>query len=224
MKFLLLTKRDPWSKYAGSILRCLSADAGWCLGAVGDPLPQELLNSSGEAPYLLSFLSPWIVPASVLARTKLALNFHPGSTRYPGIGCYNFALYEGASEYGTVVHHMSSRVDSGALLEERLFPVFASDTVESLKLRTMVVMLALFHDIVSTIIARDPLPLSSSEWKRPPFTRRKLNDLAEIRADMTPDEIARRVRATTYPGYPGPSLTMGGVRFFAPVPDRAPLA
>jgi hypothetical protein len=32
------------------------------------------------------------------------------------------------------------------------------------------------------------------------------------------------VRATTYPGYPGPEMTVDGKRIVYPVPEREPIA
>jgi methionyl-tRNA formyltransferase len=160
----------------------------------------------------------------VLTRSGTSINFHPASVDYPGIGCYNFALYDEAPEFGAVCHHMLAKVDTGTVIEERRFPLFPSDTVESLKLRTMVTMLAMFHDICSLIAASSPLPVAERQWARKAFTRKQMEALKEIDAEMSPEEIARRVRAGTYPGYPGPSLSVGGHRFYYPVPDRPPLA
>ena len=46
---------------------------------------------------LISYISTWIVPKAVLAKTKRwNINFHPGSLEYPGIGCFNFAIFDSA--------------------------------------------------------------------------------------------------------------------------------
>lgn len=222
-KVLLLTKRDRWSETAGAIAKGLFGESlVWERGDRGDPLPDDLAWHRPDA--LVSFLSPWIVPAALIEASGLAINFHPGSRHYPGTGCYNFALYEGAAEYGAVAHHMAPAVDTGAIFDERRFCVFDSDTVETLKLRTMAIMLAMFQDAMTAIRAGRPLPPADIAWSRPPFTRRQLNDLAVIDPTMCGDEIARRARAMTYPGAPGPALTIGGIRFAAEVPRRPPLA
>jgi methionyl-tRNA formyltransferase len=219
---LLLTKRDWWSRQATSVASGLfGANLTAHEGAPGDPLPDIDPNRSD---IVLSFLSPWIVPASVLGRSRISLNFHPGSRNYPGIGCYNFALYEGATKYGCVCHHMVSRVDRGNILHERLFDVSPDDTVESLKLRTMIVMLALFHEVVGDLAARRPLPSPGTGWGREPFKRRELEALREVDLTMSREEIERRVRATTYPGYPGAVVRLHGVEFHASAAKRDPIA
>lgn len=221
--FILLAKQDAFSRQAALIAQLLFGDRLETFdGKVGDPLPGRVAAARPQA--LISFLSPWIVPQPLLDGSALAINFHPASTDYPGIGCYNFALYEEASEYGAVCHHMLAKVDTGAIVEERRFPVFPQDSVESLKLRTMVTMLAMFHDLCSLLAAGRPLPASAATWSRRPFTRRQMNELRRIDPAMAPDEVARRVRAMTYPGYPGPSVTLGDRTFYHPVPQRPPLA
>jgi methionyl-tRNA formyltransferase len=220
---ILLAKTDRFSREAQSVAEAIFGERlASFTGSVGDALPEDVPEASPA--WLISFLSPWVVPATVLDRAGTAINFHPASVDYPGIGCYNFALYDDAAEFGAVCHHMLPKVDSGVVIEERRFPVFPSDSVETLKLRTMVTMVAMFHDICCLIATGTALPVAERQWSRKPYTRRGMNALRELTPDMPPEEVARRVRAMTYPGYPGPSMRISGKTFFYPVPDRPPIA
>lgn len=220
---ILLAKTEAFSQQARTIAEVLFGDRLAAFhGRVGDPLPQEVVD--GRPAFLISFLSPWIVPAAVLDNAGVSINFHPAPVEYPGIGCYNFALYDGAKHFGAVCHHMLPKVDSGVVIEERLFPVFETETVETLKLRTMITMVAMFHDICSYIAVGQELPVAPRQWTRQAFTLRQMNALKIITPDMPPEEIARRIRAGVYPGYSGPSITVGGHTFYYPVPNRPPLA
>jgi methionyl-tRNA formyltransferase len=220
---VLLTKRDPWSQKAGQLAQIVFGDRlVWIQGTLGDPFPEQaMLPRMG---YLISYLSPWIVPRQVLDAAEVAINFHPASRDYPGIGCYNFCLYEKSSHFGAICHHMVEKVDSGKIIEERRFRVFEDETVETLKLRTMIVMLSLYHDIVSNIAVGLPLPQADESWSRRPFTRAQLNELCIISPEMGRDEVERRIRATVYPGRPGPTVMLGGRQFRYDVPNREPLA
>lgn len=200
---ILLTKQDEFSVQAASIARCVLGDVEHLSGKVGDAMP-ERLNQGAE--FLISFLSPWIIPQSVLSRCSTAINFHPASVEYPGTGCYNFALYEGATTYGATCHHMLAKVDTGPIILERRFPVFQADSVASLKLRTMVTMVSMFHDIACGIAQGQKLPAADVHWTRRAFTWREMEDLKELRPSMSENEISRRVRATDFPGYPGPYM------------------
>lgn len=225
MSVLLVSKTDEWSMKAQQLAQAVFPDdLRVFAGTRADPVPADLSRPHQHA-IILSFLSPWIIPRAALEQAGLAVNFHCGSTDYPGIGSYNFALYENAKEFGAICHHMEPKVDTGAIVAEHRFPIFESDTVEVLKLRTMAVMLGQFAGIVCRIAKGDRLHADPSlKWTRRPFTRKELELLTVITPAMSADEIARRVRATTYPGAGGPKVTLGGVEFRSPVPDRAPLA
>lgn len=222
MAILLLTKNDPWSALAAKLAHAMfGEELIWEKGNASDAAPASFSQPHRA---VISFLSPWIVPADVLEKSGLALNFHPGSCDYPGIGCYNFALYEEARQFGPVCHHMLAKVDSGTVVKEVLFPVLPADSVETLKLGTMVAMLALFHDIMGLLATGMPLPVSPRQWTRPAFTRWQLNALCEITPGMDEAEARRRIRATTYPGYPGPYLLKDGEKRYYPVPPGPALA
>jgi len=183
----------------------------FCLGKWGDPLSDEIHRWEGD--YIISYLSRWVVPEELLGRAKkAAINFHPASPEYPGIGCNNFALYENAKEYGVTCHHMATKVDTGRIVAVRRFPVYPEDNVASLLKRTYENQIALFFEIVQLMAEGRDLPLSSESWTRPPFTRKQFNELFKIRPDMGREEIARRVRAVSYGQYQ-PYVEIGGFRF-----------
>lgn len=223
-KVFLLSKQDRFSAEAAAIARAALGDRLIVFtGKVGDPYP----DLSGLVPgdTLISFLSPWIVRPQELERAGTAINFHPASVDYPGIGCYNFALYDGAAQFGAVCHHMLARVDTGRIVEERRFPLRPDDSVETLKLRTMEVMVAMFRDLIGPVARGEPLPAAAVHWTRAPYTRRQLEALKVITPDMDEAEVERRVRAVTYPGFSGAVLHRAdGTRHPYPVPDREPLA
>ncbi len=182
-----------------------------CLGKWGDPLPPDIRGWQGD--YILSYLSRWVVPADLLGgASKAAINFHPASPEYPGIGCNNFALYEDAKEYGVTCHHMAARVDTGTIIRVRRFPVFPQDDVESLLKRTYEHQMALFLEIAAIMAGGRDLPVSEERWTRPPFTRTQFNELFKITPEMGREEIARRVRAISYRHWQ-PYIELEGYRF-----------
>ncbi len=219
----LLTKRDVWSEQACKLGQAFFRDQlhTFC-AADRDPLPE--LPSTTANDMVLSFLCPWVLPKHFIERPKFALNFHPGSAGYPGIGCYNFALYDGAATYGAVCHYMEEKVDTGRILFEETFAVSPDETVETLKLRTRVAMLALFHRILGVISRGEAFPESTKPWSKQPTRLKDLVELRTILPEMDEEEVRRRVRATTYPGQPAPELVQGSSRIAFPVPNRLPLA
>ncbi len=183
----------------------------FCLGNWGDPLPPEARGWQGD--YIVSYLSRWVMPADLLARAhKAAINFHPASPDYPGIGCTNFALYEDAKEYGATCHHMASKVDTGRIIAVRRFPVYPEDNVDTLLRRTYENQIALFFEIVGLMAEGRDLPVSNEKWTRPPFTRKQFNELFVIEPGMSQDEIAHRIRAVSYRHW-RPYVEIEGFRF-----------
>jgi methionyl-tRNA formyltransferase len=182
-----------------------------CLGRWGDPLPQQALTWQGD--YIISYLSRWVVPAELLKRARrAAINFHPASPDYPGIGCNNFALYENSAQYGVTCHHMAQRVDSGEIIAVRRFPIQPEDDVAALLKRTYENQIALFLEIAPIMAEGRPLPSAGEGWTRAPFTRKEFNDLFRITPDMPKEEIARRIRAVSYDSY-RPYVEIGSHRF-----------
>jgi len=214
LRTLLLTKTTEWCNMAERYARAHLGDVQVFSGPTGSSFPTIAREWEGD--YMLSFVSPWIVPAETLRRArKASLNFHPGPPEYPGIGCYNFALYDEVSEYGVTFHPMAPAVDSGQIVAVRRFPVLGTDSVETLKDRSMTVMLELFYDIVSRLATGSALQVTDETWRRRPFRRRELNELGRVTPDMPPHEVLRRVRAMRYPGFPGDFVDLGGIRFDA---------
>lgn len=174
-------------------------------GSRHDPFPA--LPAEATYDWMLSYLSPWIVPASLLARVRgPAINFHPGPPEYPGIGCTNFAIYEGAQTYGVTCHEMASAVDTGRIVKVVRFPPYPTDTVLSITQRAYAHLATRCYEMVDRLLAGAPLPASEERWTRRPFRRSELDALCRLTTDMTQDEIQRRLRATTFPGYPPASF------------------
>lgn len=209
MSILFLAKYDkPFAKDAAELIELHIEDSEIVLGSIDDSFPKHLRAKSFD--YVISYISPWIVPQKVLNNTrKAAINFHPGPPEYPGIGCTNFAIYNGEKQFGVTVHNMKAKVDTGDIIHVEWFPIFDNDTVYSLTQRCYAFIYIAFIELFPLILSNSPLPRSKEVWAREPFTRKQLNELCVLKHDMSEDEIKRRIKATTYPGMPGASFLDG---------------
>lgn len=181
------------------------------LGEWGDPWPSEIDSWRGDL--LISYLSRWVFPDAALKNAKVAaINFHPAPPEYPGIGCNNLALYEEASEYGVTCHHMAPKVDTGAIIGVKRFPVFDTDDVASLLARTYDYQLILFYEVLSQVLSGKDLPTSDEQWKRAPITRREFQNIAKITLEMPMAEVAKRIRATKFGDWK-PTIEFQGFTF-----------
>ncbi len=192
---------DPHCQKAFDYVCDKSPDVTPMFGSWDDPLPQQYADAvhawSGDL--IISYLSRWIVPDETVSAASLhAINFHPASLDYPGIGCNNFALYDNASTYGATCHHIYPKVDTGPIISTREFPTRPSDDVASLLSRTYDEMLEMYFEIVDIVFAGEPLPKADRAWTRQPYTRDDLNQLMTLTPTMSASEVKRRVRATSF--------------------------
>ena len=198
LRVLFLSKKE--NEFARRAAQFVRDNFKNCLifeGGRKDPLPQHVLDWKGDL--LISFVSSWILPQSLLENAGLAaINFHPGSPEYPGTGCTNFAFYNNETEYGVTAHYMKAKVDSGNIIAVKRFPLKTEDTVYEVTQHCYQLLEEMFYEIMDCILHSKPLPASSEQWKRKPYTRKQLDDLCEIKPGMTEEEIERRIKATTY--------------------------
>ena len=186
-----------YAKVAAEFIRLHFEDPKIVFSKRSDPFPEELYEWKGDL--LISYLAQWVIPNRLLANADLAaINLHPGPPEYPGIGCTNFAIYNGEKEFGITCHHMLSKVDSGSIIAVRRFPVLDTDTVYSVTQRCYAEILHLFYELVSGVLLGKNLPESKETWTRKPYKRKELDELCELRPGMSDAEIQRRIRATTY--------------------------
>jgi methionyl-tRNA formyltransferase len=190
--------------YGGSVLSDGCAGAGWPYFEKYD--------------YLISYISPWVIHKRLLDIVQIAaINFHPGPPEYPGIGCTNFALYDGAGSFGITVHHMLPKVDTGKIIMVKRFPIAENETVWTLSQKCYAYIFAAFCEMLPLFKSGWDFPRYKDEevetWTREPYTRKQLDELCVITEDMSDEEVARRVRATTFPGMSGAFIEKGGRKF-----------
>jgi len=225
-KIIFLCKNTLFCDYAINILKTCFNENHLLIfkKSKNKKLPKNIKNFNFD--YIISFLCPLIIPKNILEKTKkAAINFHPGSPDYPGTGCYNFALYENSEKYGVTCHHMDENIDSGKIIMTSDFEIQKNETVESLKLKSMIHLLYIFEKIINLISQDKKLPISEKKWKRKAFTKKKLDNLCKIDPrKMSKKEIQRRIKSTTYPGAPGPYKILKNKKIPYPVPKKKPIA
>ena len=83
-----------------------------------EKLPQKIDQLNVD--YIICYRSYFILPKKIIESPKLyAINFHPGSPKYPGSGGINFSLYNDDKLFGVTVHLMEEKVDSGKILSTK---------------------------------------------------------------------------------------------------------
>tara|TARA_B100000674_G_scaffold487192_1_gene497071 strand:+ start:3496 stop:4158 length:663 start_codon:yes stop_codon:yes gene_type:complete len=207
----LTAANDPWANEATDFLRTKFENHNIYHSDWEQKFPPKLITWEGD--YIISFISRWIVPQKVLENAKLeCLNFHPGPPEYPGIGCTNFAIYEGASKFGVTCHRMHSKVDTGEILRTQSFPIGSNETIEKLHHKTRNALLDLFKDVLTQLAENKFTCTNLKTWTRKPFTRKQLDALGQIDVSMDSSEVSRRIRATSFKNWQ-PYIDFHGFRF-----------
>ena len=165
-------------------------------GAWGDPFPAAAADWSGD--WIVSYRARWIVPAALLERASLALNFHPGPPEYPGFAPVNWALYDGATTYGVTAHVMTSAVDAGRIVAVRWVPITPDDTVASLLARTYEALLGLCYETLDAALHGMMPEEPVAAWGPHRYTRAEFDALNRLTPEMNPAELQRRRRALTF--------------------------
>ena len=157
MKICFLAKIEkPGVEEAIAFTENITKDIDIFDGDTVNHFPEKVTRKNYDL--LISYISPWIVPEVVLDKTKRwNINFHPGPPEFPGIGCFNFAIFDSAKQFGATAHIMESKVDTGEIIGVKRFSMAEEETVESLSLKTYSALLSLYKDIISYIVINDDL-------------------------------------------------------------------
>ena len=170
-------------------------------------------NKKHSFDYTFSFLSKRILTKKFLDNTKfLNINFHPGPPEYPGIGCYNFALYNGEAYYGCTVHEMNEKIDSGKIIAVNKFKINERN-IGSLISQTYAEMKKQYIHTLKLVKKNKFFFNEKIKWSKNLKTRKDLNKLAEINIGMEKKEIIRRIAATHYKRGHGPFLKIKNLKF-----------
>lgn len=98
--------------------------------------------------------NPFIFREPVLELGLTIVNIHGGPLpRYRGlpIAAAVFALLRAESEFGVTLHRVDSGIDTGAIIDRRMFPVSESATLEELSLHVTESCHDLFTDNLETL-------------------------------------------------------------------------
>jgi len=165
--------------------------------------------------YIISYLCPLVISSNLLSKARIAaINFHPGPPEYPGIGCTNFAIYDGVDRYGVTCHHMESEVDAGGIIDVDYFSILPNDTVHSLTERCYVAILRQFYKVMEWVIRGGTLTAGDKKWLKKATTRVEFEKLCRLDTSMSLVEIDKRIKACTYPGYKGTCVELYGKKFY----------
>ncbi|MEL0435760.1 MupA/Atu3671 family FMN-dependent luciferase-like monooxygenase [Phycobacter sp. K97] len=169
--------------------------------------PNDLKDLEGAFDWLLSIANLRVIPDDVLKQaTKGAINFHDGPLpRYAGLNAPNWALIEGARDYGITWHMIEGGIDEGDILAQRLFDVATDETAFSLNSKCYAAAMDSFGEVIDQLEAgslnRQPQDLSQRS-----YYARADRPVAGALLDFScpAEELVRLVRALDFGDYWNP--------------------
>jgi methionyl-tRNA formyltransferase len=168
----------------------------------------------GRPDLLLAFGTGVIVPQSILCMPDmLAINIHPASPAYPGRDPHHFACYDGVAQYGATMHHMTSRVDDGPILDVELLDATPGATPADLLALAESAGGSLLGRLFAKLGANAPLLHLGISWGVRKTTRNMFLEMCRVDASISKEEFERRLHATSMPGYSNLFLEVHGKRF-----------
>lgn len=143
--------------------------------AVAQPKPEGVR-------IVVAYCTNVIVPASVLAACHgWAYNFHPAPPSYPGTHPANFAIRDGAKQFGVTAHVMTEQVDAGAIVDVNWFDVPEGTTATALEEMAYVALFGLFRALAPALASSETkIPEIDAQWSGPVNTK---EDVARARTE-----------------------------------------
>jgi len=167
--------------------------------------------------FIFCFRSKIILKEKILKKIKyFALNFHPGTPKYRGLGCTNYALYNDEKTYGSTAHLINKRIDNGKILMVNFFKIKKKDNLEKVLNNTYRSMLLLSRKVLKFIQKNPSISIlnlkKNIKWSSKIKKRKELENFYRIKKNITKRELDKKIRATVIGKY-RPYIELFGRKF-----------
>ena len=180
-----------------------------------DSSKKKKIKISKRYDYLISFLNSMYIDKSVREKIKInSFNFHPGPPKYPGFGCYNFALLDNVNFYGSTVHMINDKFDNGKIVNFNKFKI----SYEKLDLEKLISMthrniIKQAKDFINDILNKKLKIKSNFKWKRKAYTKREFEIAREIKLNDSKANVLKKIKAFSYKNYESVYIKFKGFKF-----------
>ena len=198
-------------KYTNKITKLVSSKPN-------QKIPRKIFRWKGE--YIFSFRSYYILPMAIINKARVAaINFHPGTPQYRGIGCTNFAILNSAKFFGSTCHKISKKIDNGKIINVERFPIRKNDNINSVLRKTYNLQVGQFKKLVFNLYKDEKnlkimIKKSQKEsWSKRKYTRKELNELYKLNNYFNNNYLQKYLRATVTKKF-SPYLEFKGKKYF----------
>ena len=176
---------------------------------------EKKIQISKNYDYLISFLNTIYISKSVRKKIKInSFNFHPGPPEFPGFGCYNFALLNKVNSYGSTIHVINDKFDSGKIVNVKKFKIsYKKFNLEKLIGRTHENIIQQAKDFINDIQNRKLKIEGKLKWKKKAYTKKEFEIAREIKLSDSKKKILEKIKAFSYKNYESVYLNFQGYKF-----------
>ncbi len=182
-----------------------------------EKLDSKYLNWSGD--FIFSFRNYIIIPEKLLKKVNIAaINFHPGSPKYRGIGCLNYAVLNKEKTYGVTAHLIDKKIDNGKILKIKKFSINRKKSLDKILTQTHKELYNLVIYFINLIIANKfnlkKMVKNNQKniWTDKIYTKNDLEKLYNIDPRITKIKFNDILRATIYKKFK-PHVNLFGKQF-----------
>ena len=170
-----------------------------------DGLPAAMAGRPVD--YLFSIANLFVVPARILALPRLgAINFHDGPLpRYAGLHATTWAILNRETSHGVTWHEMRETVDTGGILQQRLFELAPDETAFTLNRKCFTAGIESFEELVRGL-GEGQVRARPQDGSERTYFGKHTRPPAQACIDWTlpAETIAAFVRALDFGSYPNP--------------------
>lgn len=184
---------------------------------LGEKLPRKYLKLNLD--YVFCFRSYCILKEKFLKKIKIAaINFHPGTPKYRGMGCINYAIYQNAKFYGSTAHLISKKIDYGKIININKFKLNSKDNLNTVLKKTHFLMFKQFIRVIDGICSnKDYLEKninknSNIKWHKKIKNNKDLKEFYQIDKKISKKNFERKIRSLLTKDYK-PYIILHGKKF-----------
>ncbi len=160
--------------------------------------PGKIKNKKFD--FIFCYRSFFILNKKLIDQSKYgAINFHPGTPNFRGIGSVNFAVYKKSKYYGSTAHYINEKIDNGKIIDVSRFQLRKEDSVDEILNKTHYIMFKQAIKIFKNVLKEKNYYLKKKvkyRWSKKLYTSNDLEKLYEIKSLKDKLKLSKIIKAT----------------------------
>lgn len=175
--------------------------------------------------YIINFRSYLILDKKILNRSKIAINFHPSLPKYRGVGCANYAIMNNDRHFGSTIHLIGKKIDSGRIINVKKFKVSKNITLDNMLKKTHKSMYYQAITFIKNLLdgnvnINKEISKNKFKWSKKYNSLKKLNKFYDLKINIDKKMFKKYLRSTIVGNF-RPTVSIHEEKFLhVPVKNR----